>query len=134
MADSTWAGRYQHPPFTYFSNRFQKKNLTENKKLHFWIAVANCVFFYKKITFQITRQIKKMCRVSARKLSIYNFAWRLLKASNLQAEFKILKKYWNTKSINQNQKFQKKNCVSYLKSGKRPKICLDGICRPNPKP
>jgi hypothetical protein len=44
-----------------------------------------------------------MCRVSARRLSIYNFAWGLLKASN-------------------------------LKSGKRPNIYQDGICRPDPKP
>jgi hypothetical protein len=41
--------------------------------------------------------------------------------------------YWNTKSINE-KKNSKKNCVSYLKSGKRPKICPDGICRPDPNP
>jgi hypothetical protein len=36
--------------------------------------------------------IQKMCRVAAKRLSIYNFAWEFLKASNLQAESKILKK------------------------------------------
>jgi hypothetical protein len=45
-----------------------------------------------------------MCRVSARRLSIYNFAWEALNATNLQAESKILK-YWNIKSTNQNEKF-----------------------------
>jgi hypothetical protein len=48
---------------------------------------------------------KKMCRVSARRLSIYNFA--CLQESNLLAESQILKKnYWNTKSFNQNKKFR----------------------------
>jgi hypothetical protein len=57
-----------------------------------------------------------MCRVSARRLSIYNFAWGLLKASNLQAESQIpKKKYWNTKYINQNQKFKKKTMFRALK-------------------
>jgi hypothetical protein len=46
---------------------------------------------------------------------------------------KSKKNYGNTKSINQNNKFLKKNCVSYFKSGKRPKICPYGICRPDPK-
>jgi hypothetical protein len=31
------------------------------------------------------------------------------------------------------KKKSKKNCVSYLKSGKRPKICPDEIFRPDPK-
>jgi hypothetical protein len=57
---------------------------------------------------------KKMCRVSARRLSIYNFAWELLKATNLQAESKILK-YWNIKSTNQNEKFSKKSMFGTLK-------------------
>jgi hypothetical protein len=57
---------------------------------------------------------EKMCRVSARKLSIYNFAWELLKAMNLQAESKILK-YWNIKSTNQNEKFSKKSMFGTLK-------------------
>jgi hypothetical protein len=58
-----------------------------------------------------------MCRVSARRLSIYNLAWelQLLKATNLQAESKIPKKYWNTKSINQNKKFLKKTVFRTLK-------------------
>jgi hypothetical protein len=61
-----------------------------------------------------------MCHVSARRLSIYNFAWGLLKASNLQAVSKILIKIIGTPQIYQSkQKNSKKNCVSYLKSGKR---------------
>jgi hypothetical protein len=77
---------------------------------------------------------RKMCRVSARRLFIYNFAWGLLKASNLQAESKILKKLLEHQIYQSKQKIsKKKNCVSYLKSGKRPKICPDGICRPDPK-
>jgi hypothetical protein len=64
-------------------------------------------------------KIKKMCRVSARRLSIYNFAWEFLKATNLQAESKILKKnYWSTKSINQNKQILKKNCVKVKKGQK----------------
>jgi hypothetical protein len=59
---------------------------------------------------------KKMCRVSARRLSIYNFAWELLKATNLQAESKILKY------------FQKKY-VWYLKSVKEPNICMEATRR-----
>jgi hypothetical protein len=57
---------------------------------------------------------EKMCRVSARRLSIYNFAWELLKATYLQAESKILK-YWNIKSTNQNEKFSKKSMFGTLK-------------------
>jgi hypothetical protein len=72
-----------------------------------------------------------MCRVSARRLSIYNFASGFLKASNLQAESKILKKIIGTPNQSK-QKISNKNCVSYLKSGKRPKICPDEICRPDP--
>jgi hypothetical protein len=49
-----------------------------------------------------------------------------LKASNLQAESKILQKIIGTPNLSK-QKISKKNCVSYLKSGKRPKICPDGI-------
>jgi hypothetical protein len=74
-----------------------------------------------------------MCRVSARRLSIYNFAWGLLKVSNLQAESKILKKIIGTPIYQSKQKNSKKNCISFLKSGKRPKICPDGTCRPDPK-
>jgi hypothetical protein len=75
-----------------------------------------------------------MCHVSARRLSIYNFAWGLLKASNLQAGSKILKEIIGTPNLSMKKKNSKKNCVSYLKSGKRPKICPDGICRPDPNP
>jgi hypothetical protein len=57
---------------------------------------------------------KKMSPVSARRLSIYNFAWELQKATNLQAESKILK-YWNIKSTNQNEKFSKKSMFGTLK-------------------
>jgi hypothetical protein len=63
-----------------------------------------------------------MCRVSSRRLSIYNFARGLLKASNLQAESKILKKLFEHQNYQSKQKMSKKNCVSFLKSGKRPKI------------
>jgi hypothetical protein len=48
------------------------------------------------LSCSIKKLHKKMCRVSARRLSIYNP--------------KSLKKYWNTKSINQNKKNLKKNC------------------------
>jgi hypothetical protein len=69
-----------------------------------------------------------MCRVSARRLSIYNFAWELLKATNLQAESKILK-YWNIKSTNQNENFSKKKYVWYLKSVKEPNIRMEATRR-----
>jgi hypothetical protein len=59
-------------------------------------------------------------------ISIYNFAWGLLKASNLQAEYKNLKKLLEHQIYQPKQKFLKKN-------GKRPKIYPDGICRPDPK-
>jgi hypothetical protein len=79
------------------------------------------------------RNNKKMCCVSARRLFIYNFGWGLLKASNLQAESKILKKILEHQIYQSEPKISKKNCVSYLKSGKRPKICPDGICGPDSK-
>jgi hypothetical protein len=72
-----------------------------------WNSVKNAVVYTPK-------SIKKMCRVSARRLSIYNFAWELLKATNLQAESKILK-YWNIKSTNQNENFSKKSMFGTLK-------------------
>jgi hypothetical protein len=84
-----------------------------------------CCNLYIKISKQ------KMCRVSARRF--YNFTWGLLKASNLQAESEILKKLLEHEIYQSKQKISKKNCVSYFKSGKRPKICPDGICRPDPK-
>jgi hypothetical protein len=54
---------------------------------------------------------KKMCRVSARRLFIYNFAWGLLKASNLQAEYKILKKLLEHQIYQPKQKNSKKKTV-----------------------
>jgi hypothetical protein len=53
--------------------------------------------------------IQKMCRVAARRLSIYNFTWGLLKASNLQAESKILKKLLENQIYQKN--FPKKVCL-----------------------
>jgi hypothetical protein len=60
--------------------------------------------------------------------------WELLEAINLQVESKILEKILEHQIYQSKLKISKKNCVSYLKSGKGPKICLDGICRPDPKP
>jgi hypothetical protein len=77
--------------------------------------------------------VKKMCRVSAKRLSIYNFAWGLLKETNLQAESKILKKKLEHQIYQSKQKNSKKNCVSYFKGRKGPKICPDEICRPDSK-
>jgi hypothetical protein len=76
-------------------------------------------------------KVKKMCRVSVNRLFIYNFAWGLLKTSNSQAESKILKKIIGKSNLSiKTKNFKKK---TYLKSGKRPKICPDRICRPEPK-
>jgi hypothetical protein len=84
-----------------------------------------------------------MCRVSARRLPIYNFVWGLLKATkkvylipqkwkqryiwdlsdkvcNLNP--KTLKSYRNTKSTNRNKKSQIKVCLLYFKSEKKAKI------------
>jgi hypothetical protein len=94
---------------------------------------------------------KKICRVSARRLSIYNFAWGLLNATkevylvpenwkgannsygdyptNLKAEPKILKQILEYQSYQSKQKFSKKNCVLYLKSGKKPTICMKATLR-----
>jgi hypothetical protein len=52
-----------------------------------------------------------MCRVSARRLSIYNFAWELPKATNLQAESKILQKILEHQIYQSNQKISKKKTV-----------------------
>jgi hypothetical protein len=52
-----------------------------------------------------------MCRVSARRLSIYNFTWGLLKATNLQAESKILKNLLEHQIYQSKQKNSKKNTV-----------------------
>jgi hypothetical protein len=47
----------------------------------------------------------------------------------------ILKKIIGTPKIYQSkQKISKKNCVSYLKSGKRPKICPEKIIRTSNQP
>jgi hypothetical protein len=68
-----------------------------------------------------------MCRVSARRLFIYNFVWGLLKSifmgatrRSLQAQPKILKNYHNTKSTNQDE----------IKKEKEPKIRI-GATREN---
>jgi hypothetical protein len=55
--------------------------------------------------------IKKMCRVFARRLSIYNFVWELLKATNLQAESKILKKILEHQIYQSKPKISKKETV-----------------------
>jgi hypothetical protein len=52
-----------------------------------------------------------MCRVSARRLSFYNFAWELLKATNLQAESKILKNILEHQIYQSKQKISKKKTV-----------------------
>jgi hypothetical protein len=55
---------------------------------------------------------------------------------NLQAQPKILKKCWNTKSTNQNENFPKKSMFSSLKVKRNQKFVWelpDGICRLNPK-
>jgi hypothetical protein len=112
------------------------------------IRFKNCIY-----------TVKKMCCVSARKLSINNYAWGLLKATkklylvhqnwkeannsyvgyptNLQAEPKILKKLLELQIYQSERKIsQKKNCSSYLRSEKEPKICMKAtqqICRLDPK-
>jgi hypothetical protein len=64
----------------------------------------------------------------SRILSIYNFAWGLLKASNLQAESKILNQ--NKKNINQNQKFLKKTVFCTLKVEKGQKYAQTEFAGP----
>jgi hypothetical protein len=64
---------------------------------------------------------KKMCRVSARRLSIYNFALGLLKASNLQAESKVLKKSIGTPNLSIKTLTWKRE-VSRLKGKKGKKV------------
>jgi hypothetical protein len=76
----------------------------------------------------------KMFRVSARRLSIYNFAWGLLKTSNLQAESKFLKKIIGTKSINQNKKFLKKNVFRTLKVERGQKYAWTELAGPTQYP
>jgi hypothetical protein len=64
-----------------------------------------------------------MCRASARRLSIYNFAWGLLKASNLQAESKILKEIIGTPNLSLKKKNLKITVSRTLKveKGQNPK-------------
>jgi hypothetical protein len=76
--------------------------------------------------------IEKKCRVSARRLS--NLALGLLKASNLQAESKILINYWNTKSINQNKKFLKKTVFRTLKVERGQKYARTEFAGPTQYP
>jgi hypothetical protein len=89
---------------------------------------------YKLLSYLWNSKIK-MCHVSARRLSIYNFAWELLMAhkkvylvpqnwkgannsyeyfaKNLQAQPKILKNNWKTKSTEipiKTKNFSKKLC------------------------
>jgi hypothetical protein len=56
--------------------------------------------FNKKVCiFQIHVSARIAYRVSARGLFVNNFAWELLKASNLQAESKIIKKIIETPNL-----------------------------------
>jgi hypothetical protein len=75
-----------------------------------------------------------MCRVSARILSIYNFAWELLKATNMQAESKILKKILEHQIYQSKQKTSKKNCVSYLKVVRGQKYARTEFAGPTQNP
>jgi hypothetical protein len=100
--------------------------------------------------------LDKMCRVSARRLSIYNFAWGLLKATkkvyfvpqnweganNSYGGYPNKYASWtqNPKKIIGTQNppiktkhFLKKNCFSYLKSGKEPKRTTRRILHARPK-
>jgi hypothetical protein len=78
--------------------------------------------------------MKKIYRVSARRLSIYNFLWGLL-TPDLQAESKIVKKnYWNTKSINQNKKFKKKTVFRTLKVERGQKYARTEFAGPTQNP
>jgi hypothetical protein len=74
----------------------------------FFIYLSHCIVD-NNIAIKINKS--KICHVSARRLSIYNFAWGLLKASNLQAESKILKKLLEHQIYQSKQKISKKNCV-----------------------
>jgi hypothetical protein len=73
-----------------------------------------------------------MCRVSARRLSINSFTCGLLKATkkvNL-----VPQKLLEHQICQSKQRIsQKKNCVSYLKSGKEPKICVRRNLQAQPK-
>jgi hypothetical protein len=96
----------------------KRQNLTKNQCLRIYVFC-----------------IQKMCRVAARRLSIYNFAWGPLKASNLQAESKILKKNIGTpKSINQNKKFLKKTVIRSLKVDRGQKYARTEFAGPTRNP
>jgi hypothetical protein len=76
-----------------------------------------------------------MCRVSARRLSIYNFAWRLLKASNLQTESKILKKIIGTPNLSiKTKNFEKKTVFRILKVERGQKYARTEFARPTQNP
>jgi hypothetical protein len=76
-----------------------------------------------------------MCRVSARRLSIYNFARGLLKASNLQAESKILKKIIGTPNLSINTKnFEKKTLFRTLKVERGQKYARTEFAGSNQNP
>jgi hypothetical protein len=74
--------------------------LKQNYVKHNWKSLMYTIGWIDESTNQIEKFpknyvfsiVKIMCRVSARRVSIYYFTWGLLKASNLQAESKILKK------------------------------------------
>jgi hypothetical protein len=76
-----------------------------------------------------------MCRVSARRLSIYNFAWGLLKATNLQAESKILKKILEHLIYQSKQKSSKKKLCFVWKVERGQKYARTEFAGPmqNPK-
>jgi hypothetical protein len=69
-----------------------------------------------------------MCRVPARRFSIYNFAWGLLKATNKQVEFKILKKIIGT------PKFLKKTMFRTLKVERGQKYAWTEFAGPTQNP
>jgi hypothetical protein len=75
-----------------------------------------------------------MCRVSARKLSIYNFAWGLLKVSNLQAESKILKKLLEHQIYQSKQKISKKTVFRSLKMERGQKYTRTKFAGPTQNP
>jgi hypothetical protein len=75
-----------------------------------------------------------MCRVSARRLSIYNFAWGLLKATNLQAESKILKKLLEHQIYQSKQKSSKKTVFHTLKVERGQKYARTKFVGPTQNP
>jgi hypothetical protein len=84
--------------FFWFRPRSLMFRLRKHIKKFMQINYKSSEMSQKQKDFIIQQQ-KKMCRVSARRLSIYNFALGLLKASNLQAESKILKKNIGTPNL-----------------------------------